>query len=320
MAVVRMRSFINIALISLLALPFAAAMAAPMGYSVNSDEPLGDTLHRIDLADGSATPIGISVSSLGVTRKDIEGLAIAPDLSLWGVDEDKLKLFRIDTTSGTVMPETEVKISGLDSAKQNDFGLTFSCNGTLYATSVFSQSLYVIDLAGNASRVGAKGSLGVNISAIASSGSSPIRLYGLGNGLLGDEGPLDNRSLYRIDVDTGVATAIGEIGPTIANYSQAGLAFDAAGDLWAITDRSQSGLDSEILRIDLNTGVGTLQSATTIIGFESLAIAPPVNCNNSPDDRFADAQRIPVLDSLGRLLVILALLFTGLVSLRQRFS
>ena len=320
MFAVRMRSFIHIALISLLALPFAAAMAAPMGYSVNSDEPLGDTLHRIDLADGSATPIGISVSSLGVTRTDIEGLAIAPDLSLWGVDEDKLRLFRIDTTSGTVMPETEVTITGLDSAIKNDFGLTFGCNGTLYATSVSSQSLYVIDLTGKSSRVGAKGSLGVNISAIASSHSSPVRLYGLGNGLLGDEGPLDNRSLYRIDVDTGVATAIGEIGPSIANYSQACLAFDAAGDLWAITDRSQSGRNSEILRIDLNTGAATVQSATANIGFESLAIAPPINCNSTPDDRFADAQRIPVLDSLGRILAILALLFTGLVSLRQRFS
>ena len=219
---VRMRSFVHLALFSILALPFAAAMAAPVGYSVNSDEPLGDTLHQIDLADGSSTPIGIKISSFGVTRTDVEGLAIATDLSLWGVDEDRLSLFQIDTSNGTVVQQTEVSIVGLDAAQFNDFGLTFSCDETLFATSVTSQSLYVIDLQGNASRVGAKGSLGVNISAIASSGSSPVQLYGLGNGLLGDEGPQDNRSLYKIDIQTGVATAVGDIGPAVADYYQAG--------------------------------------------------------------------------------------------------
>ena len=242
-------------------------------------------------------------------------------MSLWGVDEDRLSLFQIDAASGTVVPETEVSISGLDSTQFNDFGMTFGCDKTLFVTSVISQSLYVIDLEGNASRVGAVGSLGVNISAIASFGSSPVRLYGLGNGLLGDEGSPDNRSLYEIDVETGVATAIGEVGPGVADYSQAGLAFDADGGLWAITDRSQFGQNSEILRIDISTGAATVQSSTNAkMGFESLAIAPPMNCSNSPDGPSDGAHGVPVLDSPGKLLVILALLFTGLVSLRRRFS
>ena len=49
-------------------------LAAPSGYSVNSDEPDGDSLFVIDLANGKETAVG-KVQSLGVTRSDIEGMA-----------------------------------------------------------------------------------------------------------------------------------------------------------------------------------------------------------------------------------------------------
>lgn len=313
-----MRALIYSLVLVLIALPLASATAAPVGYSVNSDQPLGDTLHAIDLADGTATAIGVGVSSLGVLRTDVEGLAISPNLALWGADEDRLKLFRINTTTGTVIPESEVDITGLDAAISNDFGLTFACDGTLYTTSVISQSLFILDTDGTATRVGAAGSLGVNISAIASFGESPVRLFGLGNGLLGDEGPADNRSLYEIDPLTGITTLIGDVGAGVANYTEAGLSFDASGQLWAITDRSAFGLPSQILSLDLDTGEATLVSTTTIIGFESLAIAPPGGCGSGPPVEPSPAVQIPSLGAAGKLLAILVLLLPGLAGLNLR--
>jgi hypothetical protein len=316
-----MRALIHSLVLLMVALPLASATAAPVGYSVNSDQPLGDTLHQIDLADGTATAIGVGVSSLGVTRTDVEGLAISPDLALWGVDEDRLKLFRISTTTGAVIPESEVDVSGLDASIFNDFGLTFTCDGALYATSVTSQSLYILDTDGTATRVGAAGSLGVNISAIASVGESPARLFGLGNGLLGDEGPADNRSLYEIDPLTGIATLIGDVGTGVADYTQAGLSFDASGQLWAITDRSIFGQPSQILSLNLGTGEATLESTTTIIGFESLAIAPPGGCVSGPPAEPGPApEQIPSLSAAGKLLAMLVLLLPGLAGLRLRRS
>jgi hypothetical protein len=315
-----MRALIYSLVLALIAMPLASAMAAPLAYSVNSDQPLGDTLHQIDLADGTATAIGVGVSALGVIRTDIEGLATSPDLALWGADEDRLKLFRINTTTGAVIPESEVDITGLDAAMSNDFGLTFACDGTLYATSVVSQSLFILDTDGTATRVGAAGSLGVNISAIASFGESPVRLFGLGNGLLGDEGPADNRSLYEIDPQTGIATLIGDVGAGVANYTEAGLSFDASGQLWAITDRSVFSLPSQILSLDLGTGQASLVSTTTIIGFESLAIAPPGSCDSGPPITPNPAVQIPSLGAAGQLLAMLALLLSGLAGLRPRRS
>ncbi|NND43865.1 MAG: hypothetical protein HKN58_00980 [Xanthomonadales bacterium] len=306
----------------LLASLSGGVVAQPMAYSVNSDEPLGDTLHQLNLATGSATAIGTGVSAFGVVRKDIEGLAIASDLSLWGIDESfPMSLFRINTTNGTVIQESDRSVSGLDSSESNDFGLTFTCDGTLYASSVVSQSLFTLSEEGVATRVGNAGSLGVNISAIASYGANPVRLFGLGNGLLGDEGPADNRSLYEIDPATGTTTLIGEIGPTVADYSQAGLSFDAEGNLWAITDRSQTGQFSQIIRLDIETGAGTVIANTTVMGFESLAIGPPGGCSPvQPQPPFQDTKPIPTLGTLGHWLAFLALMITGLIATRQRLA
>ena len=313
-----MRKLFISGLVFAFALLSATASAAPMAYSVNSDQPLGDTLHQIDLTSGSASPIGISVSAFGVVKTDIEGLTISPDLSLWGVDEDSLKLFQIDTSTGAVVPDSELSLSGLYSGRANDFGLTFTCFGQLYATSVTSQVLYEIDRFGHAEPVGEPGNLGVNISAIAAHGNNPVKIYGLGNGLLGDEGPADNRSLYEIDPESGVATVIGDIGLAPAPYTQAGLSFDNSGKLWAITDRSANGQFSEILSIDTQTGLATVEATATVSGFESLAIAPPVGCA-SPED-IPPGHIIPTLDGPGKLLAILVLMLAGFASLRHRFS
>jgi len=318
-----MRKTFHIAVVLLPALLCATALAAPMAYSVNSDQPLGDRLHTLDLESGLSSGIGITVSSFGITRTDIEGLAIAPDLSLWGIDEDYLKLFRINTETGAVIQDSEVTITWLDATEHNDFGLTFGCDGTLYATSVISQSLYTIDESGQATHVGAPGALGVNISAIASVGTDPVQIFGLGNGLFGPEGPVDNRTLYEIDPVNGTTAVIGKIGDAALPYSQAGLSFDASGKLWAITDRSELGQFSQIISIDTESGFATHEATASILGFESLAIAAPGGCElplPSPGDVIQDDYLIPSLNNPGKLLAILALMLTGFAGLRYRSS
>lgn len=273
-----------------------AVQAAPDGYSINSDSASADadSLYRIDLATGVHTRLG-RVQSLGQTKIDVEGLAFAPDGTLYGVDDDSMTLFPINTDMGIVVNQQEVDISGMPFGGGNDFGLTFACDGNLYATSVSTRSLYRLDLNGTATRIGALGSLNANISALAAFGN-PVKLFGLGNGLTG-AGTVDSRTLYEIDPLTGVATAKPQqLGVAAAAYNQAGMAFDSNGTLWAITDRRAvpgGDFPSQILRIDTTTGAASLAAETTETGFESLAITVPRGCstNSEPSARFVVQKR-----------------------------
>jgi hypothetical protein len=273
-----MNKAITIIMIGLAALVSMAAHAAPDGYSINSDSASGDadSLYRIDLSTGVQTKRG-KVQSLGQNRIDVEGLAFSPDGTLYGVDDDSMKLFPINTDNGAVIDSQEVSITGMGPAGGNDFGLTFACDGSLYATSVSQKSLYRLNLDGTTSLVG---NMGQNISALAAYGN-PVQLYGLSNGLLANGNP-DTRSLYRINTSTGAATLVGgALGGAAGSYHEAGLAFDNDGQLWAITDRRAvpgGPFGSQILSIDKITGTATLKSTTSETGFESLAVTVPRGC------------------------------------------
>ena len=286
MVLALMKHAIIITMLSLMTAFPVAVHAAPDGYSINSDSASADadSLYRIDLATGVHTRLG-RVQSLGQTKIDVEGLAFAPDGTFYGVDDDSMTLFPINTDTGVVVNQQEVDISGLPFGGGNDFGLTFACDGNLYATSVSTRSLYRLGLDGTATRIGALGSLNANISALAAFGN-PVKLFGLGNGLTG-AGAVDSRTLYEIDTLTGVATAKPQqLGAAAASYNQAGLAFDSSGTLWAITDRRAvpgGDFPGQILRIDTTTGVATFSAETTEKGFESLAITVPRGCSTSTE-------------------------------------
>jgi hypothetical protein len=296
----------------------------PVGYSVNADAPDGDALYAVDLADGSTTQRGTVRSATG-TYLDVEGLAFDANGTLWGVDEQSLSLFPINTGNGTVDLGEVRSITGLTATSGNDFGMTFACDGNLYVSSVADGTLYRLSLEGAATPIG---TLSENISALAAFGN-PVRLVGLSNGLQSDDGPADSRSLYDIDPATGVLTLIGPVGPAVADYAQAGLSFDEDGGLWALTDRRIQGQDlgSEVLSFDLSTGLATVTASTTETGFESLAVAPPAGCSVAPPPgpEFPPTARprsrvdgIPTLDVYGKLGAFLALLMTGFLVLRQR--
>ncbi len=313
--------YATLLLVSLFA---ANANSAPMAYSVNSDsgnETTEDSLYLIDLATGSDQRRGTLFTGIE-TRRDTEGLAFAPDGILWGIDDRSLTLFPITTTNGGISFQAERNLSGIQDGGGNDFGMTFSCDSTLYITSVISNTLYKLDLEGNSTVIG---QLGANISAIAAIGN-PTRLYGLGNGQF-ENGDTDSPNLYSINTDTGAATLIGALGNTIGAYNQGGLAFDSNGDLWAITDRRTingeiANLASQVLSIDVNSGLASVVSITSEVGFESLAIGPPAQCEGAgtPGDGNERDPRIPTMSPAGRLLAIFVLLFTGFGFLRNRIS
>ena len=277
------------ALLMVASLFAVSANGAPVAYSVNSDSGSEnqDSLYRIDLATGVEQRLG-ELSTGSETRDDTEGLAMDAESNLWGVDDDSRTIFQINKSAGFVTDEETLdSFPFIPSLGGNDFGMTFSCDNTLYAATVQTQTLYRLDPTdGSGEIVGAIGALGVNISAIAANGN-PDYLYAVGNGTY-DNGDMDSPNLYRIDLLTGTAAVIGPLGmgTTISDYDQAGLAFDSQGVLWAITDRRiindqrAANQPSEILRINVGTGAAEVVWITQEIGFESLAIAEPIACNS----------------------------------------
>ena len=312
------------ALLMVVSLFAVSANGAPVAYSVNSDgldNATTDSLYSIDLATGADQRKGTLFTGIS-TPLDTEGLAFAPDGTLWGVDDDSLKLFPINKNTGGISFTKQLPLTGFSTGGGNDFGMTFSCDDTLYVSTIRTQSLHRVDQSNGISQViGSAGALGVNISAIAAFGN-PTKLYGLGNGQFQD-GTVDSPNLYGIDPETGVASLIGPLGAQASDYSQGGLAFDESGSLWAITDRgtinnSLANLPSQILRINLLSGKATLVGSTTEVGFESLAISAPGGCDTQAV--LIKDPRIPTLSATGRVLTILVLLFAGMLSLRRNFT
>jgi hypothetical protein len=266
----------------------ASLSAAPVAYSINSDSgsAKAEGLYLIDLATGEENRIGTVKPPSGQVRIDVEGLAFAADGTLYGVDDESMKLFPLSTESGFIRNEGDVFISGLPSGVNNDFGMTFACDGKLYLTSVFNRSLYQMNLKGQTGLIGSEGAMGVRISAIAAYGN-PVKLYGLGNGM-DQDGNIDSPNLYEINSQTGAATKIGPLGPAAGNYTEGGLAFDDAGQLWAITDRRVLDLPSQVMRINTSTGTASEVKTTTEQGFESLAMTVPRGCLVAGGDELAE--------------------------------
>ena len=272
------------ALLALLATPLAAA---PSGYSINSDSPTGnaDSLYRIDLGAGTHTRVA-TVRSGGQTRIDVEGLAFAPDGTLYGMDDESMTLFALNPDTAQVEPGSEVFLTGLPTPLLggHDFGMSFACDGSLYVTALAAlpdtRSLFRVSLGGNATRIGAAGSLDpVTISALAAWGN-PTELYGLGNGR-DENGSPETPNLYRINTANGTATLVGPLGPAAGPYLQAGLAFDDSGQLWAITEGALFGYPAQVMKIDHTTGTASAVKTLSENGFESLAITVPRGCQTN---------------------------------------
>ena len=298
--------------------------AQPFGYSINSRGDFTDdsrvfALWRINLASGYAEYIGWTGQGEFI---DIEGLAFSPDERLFGADDSTNTLLRIGTSTGNAIAVGGSSgNTGIPVGTSMDFGMTFTCDDELLVSSAGTSELFLADAStGALERIG---DMGVQIVDLATIGEV---IYGIGLGTNRD-GMAVAPNLYRLDASTGSAELIGPLGDEARPYNQAGLAADDNGQLWAITDRNRVFGDSDtqarpsdILRIDPETGQAE-RVAETIVGIESLAIAPPgqceaVNGEDEPLEAEPDPEAVPFMSDTGRWLMVL--LLAGLAVWRLR--
>jgi len=311
-------------LLLVLVLPFTSIGAAPIAYSVNSDSPdanFADHLYSIDLATGVATRIGEVRALEPNINSDIEGLAFDTNGRLFGADDADETLLTLNLGSGQATSVNGSTFNLQLSQANYDFGLTFTCDGSLLMVADQPRSLFEVDDAiGQSTLRGVNGSLAAPISGIAAFGDL---VYGIGQG--SDDGvtPL-SPNLYLIDPVTGTASLIGPLGNAVSPYRDAGLAFDSSGGLWAITDRrdiNAQDLASQVLSINTATGEASLVSEIPVtdgaVGFESLAIAAPAGCSRPPNTFGVNPEGVPSLDQWALLLLIMLLGGIGFRRLRQ---
>lgn len=267
------------------------AQAEPFGYVINSDS-LSDTdfdqLYRVDLSTGDATLIG------PVGYGDVEGLALSPSGVLYGADDATETLIVIDTETGEGSPVNNTARNltlgpdGLELGANHDFGLTFDFEGRLWLSSDVTGQIWSVDPdtgepnlvsggSGTASIVTASGDGGKS-----HGGSSPhlTGLAGCGIGFYGITAT-SSHDLYRMASVNGTPRRIGALGAGL-EFDDAGADFDGTGTLWGIADRSRVGDNvlsepSIIFSVNLETGAAS-RVATTVVGVESLAVAPPSAC------------------------------------------
>jgi hypothetical protein len=216
------------------------AWAAPFGYSVRGDE---DTiLYKIDLATGFQTKIGT-----GVGINDVEGLAFDPTSGiLYGADDEDNQLITINVNTGVGTAIGPLGVANGD--EEGEFGLAIDPTGTIFLFNDFTDELFFVNKnTGAATKIGATKA---RVDGLAFLGST---LYGVDP---------DAGALYTINTSTGLATLVGALG--VSFETQSGLASDGT-NLWGIDE------GGVIIRINPTTGAA-VQTASTIVGFEDLAI------------------------------------------------
>ena len=248
----------------------SALYAQPFGYAVNSDDEFNaDSLLRVNLANGDVQFIG----SLPQYLEDVEGLAFDVEGNLFAVDNATKSLVRVNILTGNATSVNNRQANlGFRTTVALDLGMTFDCNGNLLLVAEQTQSLYRVDTSsGQASVIGQSGGLGDAMTAIASYGAS---VFALAAG---------SSKLYQIDQQAGTA----QLHMSLDGYviSDAGMAFDESGYLWAVLDGSGQNSDgdamfepSKVLRINVNSKE-VLAVALTRTGIESLAIGSPGSCD-----------------------------------------
>jgi hypothetical protein len=269
----------------------AATAPAQTGLSVRSDgstSPDDDYLFSIDLATGAATPIGPT------GFEDVESLAFGPEcLTLYAVDDVTRQLLTCDTATGACTAVGPLGVPLLDS------GLAWANDGHLYLSTdaPAPATLYRVDPAtGAATPVGAQGQPVTGLAADLST------IYGLG----GDR----TNNLTTLNPFDGFALPVGNLGLGSPDVRDGGLDFDASGTLWGIEDNGR------IFTVDPATGAAT-QVATTLLGFEGLAIADGICTlfNGTPE---AEPTEVPAAGGWALLLLALGLASAGLLLLRPR--
>ena len=292
-----MRRSLQAAVLAVSAAMALPAAAQPLAYAVSFNK-----LYQVDLASGQTTLIGETGFN------DVEGLALSPTGVMYGIVDSTKTLITINPQTGRGVAvgsgtgNTGLTGQGVGQFDALDFGLAFTCDGRLWASSDTTRKLWQIEpTTGQATFVG---SLGAQITGLGANGSG---LFGLG--AQGDEG------LYRIDTGTGAAR---KIGPLAANltFADGGLDFDASGQLWAILDYRppEDNRPSDIVRVDLAGGQASFVS-NTLPEMEGLAITPMTACRGPGGPATPVHSAVPTTAIGGRVLLALMTVLGGLAAL-----
>lgn len=291
-----MRRSLPFAVLAVLAAVAMPAAADPVAFGVSFNK-----LYRIDLANGQTTLIGETGFN------DVEGLAFSDEGVLYGIVDSTKTLITIDkqtghgTAVGSGAGNTGLTGQGVGQFDALDFGLSFACDGRLFASSDTTRKLWQINPATGQATLAS--TLGFQMTGL---GANRDGLFGLAS--QGDEG------VYRINPATGVATKFSSIAPNLV-FADGGLDFDANGNLWAILDYRppDDNRNSDIVRIDTTTGVATFVSST-LPEMEGLAITSVAACRGS-GPVVEPHEPIPSGSLLSRMLLALALIGSGLLAL-----
>jgi hypothetical protein len=299
----RLRSAVVTALLAMCA--SAPAMAEPLAYAAGFD-----ALYRIDLATGRTTKIGaFGFAGPGALIADVEGIAFAPDGTLYGVSDSQKLLLRINKETGAATPVNRLNENGTNVATNinYDFGLAFTCDGRMWASSDRTSLLWEVNPSNASMR--RVGTMGAAVSGLA----------GRANALFG-VGVTNGGAFYSIDRDTAQLT---QIGPGFARGLEgAGADFNADGTLWSVFYLDSTRPISEIYKIDPITGAASMISLVDFeidgddVEVETLAFGPPP-CGTGGPQGFVP-EPIPATSTWQLLLTAAGLFATALFALRNR--
>lgn len=285
------------------ALLSTAAQAIPTGLVVSADSPdddEADRLFEVNLGTGQS----VSRGALAHVYEDVEGLAFDATGTLYGIDDATKTLLQIDTRTGaTTIPGRLTGNTRLPASLSeiDDPGLTFTCDGRLLLSSTRGKLFKLQPDDGVATQIGSGTTMVTGITDLAAYGDA---VFGLGR-----------TGLYRIDPESGTSALVGEYGHGVQFTGGGGLAFDDAGVLWAIADRSPASA-SAVYRIEPTTGVATGAGTVAVKGIDSLTIGP-THCGPAVVTGTV-VTAVPTAGRMGLWAVLALMGLSGLLSLRWR--
>lgn len=255
--------------LSLLILMTAStSVDAVTAYSVADDNfDMPDHLVEINLETGDY----VSKGQLPDPYIAVEGLAMSESGLLYGADDNTKTLVQIETAQADAFAVANVNQNlGFGAVPESyDFGMTFACDSNMYMVVKHTNELLEVNQSsGKATLIG---NTGHNFTSIAAWGDD---LYAVAS---------NDFNLYRINKNDASASIVGNMGDLGGNISLAGsgLAFDDQGQLWMVINLRLSDplnpFPSRIFKLDTQTGQADWV-AETLVGIESLAIAPPGGC------------------------------------------
>jgi hypothetical protein len=238
-----------------------------------------DTLYRIDLGTREASRVGAAGRYSGQIIGNISGLSQSADGRLYAAAGGFKLLIEIDPETGVASVIGDLGLAGQGDPNRNDaldLNMAAGCNGTLWLSSGVANKIWSVDASSGAT------------TPVGSTGHALTGIVARGGQLFGAGGKGDN-TFYRIDPQTGAATAIGAFGSEVTRWvNSVSMSFDTSGTLWAVINYvppendTQTPPDwSDLATINPATGrvhmVGPITGPDALrqVGMKGFTVGPP---------------------------------------------